>query len=186
MTHLGTKQLKTPRLILRPLTVADAPAMYKNWASDSEVTRYLRWLPHADVSVTYEYLAFVEQEYSDPAVYQWAIVPKDLGEPIGTISVVGRDETVESVIIGYCIGKDWWGRGITAEALRELLRFFFEEVGVNRIELKHDVNNPNSGKVMEKCGMRYEGTRRQAARNNQGVVDVAQYAILKEDWSNLK
>lgn len=184
MNHLGTKFLETERLLLRPLTVADAPAMFKNWASDPEVTRYLTWLPHTNQAATYEYLAFLEQQYSEPTFYSWGIELKALGEPIGTISVVNRNEAIDSVEIGYCMGKAWWGQGIMAEALGELIRFFFEEVGANRVEADHDVNNPNSGKVMVKCGMKYEGTRRQAARNNQnGLCDIACYAILKEDWS---
>ena len=75
------------------------------------------------------------------------------------------------------------GGGIVAEALRELIRFFFEETGCNRVVAGHDVRNPNSGKVMVKCGMRYEGTRRQGSRSNQGLGDTAFYAILREDWS---
>lgn len=182
MTHLGTKVLETPRLILRPLTVADAPAMFKNWNSDPEVTKYLTRPAHDDESVTLEVLRFWVSQYADPAFYQWGIELKELGEPIGSISVVGKNETIDSVEIGYCIGQAWWGQGIMAEALGEVIRFFFEEVGCNRVEADHDVNNPNSGKVMVKCGMQYEGTRRQGGRNNRGVVDVACYAILKEDW----
>lgn len=183
MNHLGTKRLETPRLILRPLTVADAPAMFRNWASDPEVTRFLRWRAHTDVAATYEYLAFVEQQYADPAVYEWTIVPRELGEPIGAIGVVGRDESVDGVILGWCIGKNWWHQGVTSEAAAEVIRFFFEEVGANRIEAEHDIRNPHSGGVMRKCGMRYEGTRRQAARNSSGeLCDVAMYGILREDW----
>ena len=67
------------------------------------------------------------------------------------------------------------------EALTAVMQFLFKEVGMNRIEAKHDVNNPNSGVVMKKCGMNYEGTCRASDRNNQGICDIAQYAILRED-----
>jgi ribosomal-protein-alanine N-acetyltransferase len=67
------------------------------------------------------------------------------------------------------------------EALNAVIDFFFEQVGVNRVEACHDPQNPNSGKVMEKCGMRYEGTQRQASFNNQGICDLSWYAILAED-----
>ena len=76
----------------------------------------------------------------------------------------------------------FWGRGIMPEAFREVIRFLFEEVGMNRIESTHDVNNPKSGRVMEKCGLRCEGIHRQADRNNQGVCDSVCRAILKEDY----
>ena len=75
--------------------------------------------------------------------------------------------------IGYCIGRPWWNRGITSEALSAVINFMFDQVGANRVQAKHDVNNPHSGLVMKKCGMKYEGTLRSAAVNNQGVCDVS-------------
>ncbi len=83
--------------------------------------------------------------------------------------------------IGYCIGRKWWHKGIMAEALLKVIEFLFDEVGANRIEAVHDPNNPNSGRVMLKCGMKYEGTLRSAAVNNQGITDVAYYSILRSD-----
>jgi len=94
------------------------------------------------------------------------------------------DEKVDSVHIGYCIGKKWWGQGITTEALGALIRFFFEEVKANRIDSRHDPRNPGSGKVMMHCGMKYEGTMRQADRNNQGLCDYMAYAILASEYPN--
>lgn len=69
-----------------------------------------------------------------------------------------------------------------ANVTKCIIPFFFEEVGANRIESQHDPNNPNSGKVMQKCGMQYEGTLRQADHSNQGIVDACMYAILAEDY----
>jgi len=79
------------------------------------------------------------------------------------------------VILDYGI---YW----TSEALNTLINFFFEEVGVSRIESRYDPNNPNSGKVMIKCDMKYEGLKRQADWNNQGICDSVEYAILAEDY----
>jgi aminoglycoside 6'-N-acetyltransferase I len=62
------------------------------------------------------------------------------------------------------------------------VRFFFEDVGVNRIESRHDPRNPNSGKVMQKAGLRYEGTSLESDWNNQGICDAANYAILAKDY----
>ena len=119
--------------------------------------------------------------YEKPDFYQWAIVPKDINEPIGSISVVSTNEKTQMAEIGYCIGRSWWNQGITSEALRAVIDFMFDQVGANRIQAKHDVNNPHSGLVMKKCGMKYEGTLRSAAVNNQGVCDVSIYALLKSD-----
>ena len=107
--------------------------------------------------------------YEKPDFYQWAIVPKNLNEPIGSISVVSINEKTQMAEIGYCIGRP------------AVINFMFDQVGANRVQAKHDVNNPHSGLVMKKCGMKYEGTLRSAAVNNQGVCDVSIYALLKSD-----
>ena len=62
-----------------------------------------------------------------------------------------------------------------------MIDFFFDRVGANRIESRHDPRNPRSGLVMRRCGMTYEGTMRSADRNNQGICDASFYAILKSD-----
>lgn len=95
--------------------------------------------------------------------------------------MVSINEVINKVEIGYCIGRKWWRQDYTSEALAELIRFLFEEVGVNRIEALHDIRNPNSGKVMQECGMKYEGTLRQGGKNYQGLCDVALYAIIADD-----
>ena len=92
------------------------------------------------------------------------------------------DEEVGSAHIGYCIGRRWWNKGITSEAFSAVIKFLTEEVGVNRIESRHDTRNINSGKVMEKCGLKYEGTLRQSDINTQGICDAAWYSLLKEDY----
>ena len=110
------------------------------------------------------------------------IVPKDFGELIGTIYVVEITEKIDKVSIVYCIGTKWWNQGYTSEALSTIILFFFKEVKVNRIESLHDLNNPNSGKVIQKCGMKYEATLRQNDWSNQGIVDVSMYGLLKFDY----
>lgn len=186
MNHLGTKTLTTARLTLRPFSFADAPAMFANWASDPEVTRYLTWPTHTDVSVSQAVLADWVPRYADLTWYQWAIVPQDVGEPIGSIAIVRMDEDVQSVHVGYCIGRRWWRMGYTSEALAELLRFFFEEVGALRVDSRHDPRNPGSGAVMLRCGMTLEGTMRQADRNNQGICDYMEYGILRDEYFAMK
>lgn len=182
MKHLGTKRIETERLVLRRFTVEDAPTMNKNWASDPEVSKFLTWPPHSSVEVSETVLRDWVSHYGEKEYYEWAIELKELGQPIGSIGVVSRNDDLELLQVGYCMGKAWWGRGIMTEALKALIRFFFEEVGVNRVEARHDPNNPGSGCVMRKAGMTYEGTQRQADRNNQGIVDVSWCAILKADF----
>ena len=183
MKQIGTQIIETPRLILRPFAMTDAPAMFENWASDPEVTKYLTWKTYTGVEIVRMILRDWTESYERPDFYNWAITLKADGDcPIGNISAVQMEAQIDSVEIGYCIGRVWWGRGIMAEALEAVIDFFMEQVGTNRVSARHDANNPNSGKVMKKAGMSYEGTLRQAARNNQGIVDLACYSILKTEW----
>ena len=182
MEHKGTVKIETERLILRRFEAADASACFKNWMSDARVTEFLRWLPHESEAETARILNMWIDCYKNLPFYQWAIVPKELGEPIGSISVVSVKEKTETIHIGYCIGFDWWGKGYTSEALAAIIKFFFESVGALRIESQCDPENRASGRVMEKCGMQYEGTLRKADFSNKGIVDARVYAILAEDY----
>ena len=181
MQHQGTKTIETKRLILRRFTMEDAPAMYRNWASDPEVTKYLTWPTHSSAEVSRQVLIDWTGQYEDNTFYQWAIVPKEFGEPVGSIGVVRLNEQAQLAHIGYCIGTNWWHQGITSEAMQAVMDYMFDDVGVNRVESRHDPRNPNSGRVMRKCGMNYEGTLRQSDWNNQGICDASWYALLAHE-----
>ena len=182
LTHKGTQTIETSRLILRKALREDALPMFRNWASDPEVTKYLTWPTYQNPDAAHGILELWTNNYENADFYQWMIVPRELSEPIGSISVVHQREEIGEVEIGYCIGKNWWHQGITSEALGAVIDFLFREVGANRITARHDPRNAHSGNVMKKCGMVYEGTARQADRNNQGICDTAYYAILRSDW----
>ena len=184
LTHKGTQTIETARLILRQAQMADAQPMFQNWASDPEVTKFLTWTTYESVDAAYPILDMWINGYKNPAFYQWMIVLKDIGEPVGSISVVEQNDNVGKAEIGYCIGRAWWHQGIVSEALTAVIDYLFSQVGMNRIEAKHDTNNPHSGGVMKKCGMKCEGMARQAFRSNHGIGDMEQYAILREDWGN--
>jgi ribosomal-protein-alanine N-acetyltransferase len=181
MKHLGAKTIETERLILRKFKVIDADMMYKNWASDDNVTKFLTWPTHNSVEISKYVLMDWEEKAKSNDNYQWCIVLKQTGEAIGSIGVVQLMETIDTAEIGYCIGSEFWNKGITTEALRSVINFLFNQVEVNRIEAGHDVNNPASGKVMQKCGLRFEGIQRKRGRNNVGICDMAVYGMLKED-----
>ncbi len=180
--HCGTQTIPMARLTLRRFTVDDAPAMFRNWASDPDVTRFLTWPTHADESVSRAVLAEWCASYADPACYHWAIVPNALQEPIGSISVVSHRDDIAMAHVGYCIGRAWWRQGYASEALSSVIDYLFRNTALNRIEARHDPENPRSGHVMRACGMLYEGTMRQADINNRGVCDYALYAMLREDY----
>ena len=183
LTHKGTQTIETQRLILRQACCEDAEPMFRNWASDPEVTKYLTWPTYERVETAHQILDLWIKEYEKPDYYQWMIVPKELGDPIGSISVVRQNDRVKEAEIGYCIGSRWWHKGIMTEALSAVIEYLFVLIGMNRVTAKHDLNNPHSGGVMRKCGMKYEGTARASAWNNQGICDTAHYAITRSDWN---
>lgn len=183
MKHKGTIHIETNRLILRKFDLNDIEPAFRNWTSNNEVTKFLRWPAHKDISVTKAVFRDWIENYKSNSFYQWAIVLKSLNEPIGSIGVIDLDEKTDKVHIGYCIGSNWWNKGYTSEALSAIIEFLFNQVKVQRIEAQHDPNNPSSGKVMQKCGLKYEGTLRKADWNNQGIVDACMYSIIDKEYN---
>lgn len=181
MQHKGTQVLETERLILRPFQATDVESVFQNWTSDEKVTTYLTWSTHQTLQDTADYVQFCLQSYSQEKAYRWAIELKESQQPIGDISVVSLDERVQAAELGWVLGSKWWGNNYMPEALEAVTHFLLEEVGCLRIMAVHDSENHPSGRVMEKVGMTYEGTLRQAARNNRGIVDIAIYSLLHTD-----
>ena len=183
MNHLGTVTLETERLVLRKTLEDDYEPMFRNWANDERVTHFLTWPPYKSAEeLKNSYHKYLLESQKKPDFYDWKIAWKQSGEPIGSIGTVKLNEDIEGVEIGYCIGYNYWHKGIMSEAFSRVIKFLFEEVGVNRICAEHDPNNPHSGDVMKKCGLSYEGTSRQSGKNMQGICDVSRYAILREDY----
>lgn len=182
MIHKSTINIESDRLLLRKFVTEDIPLAFKNWTSDDEVTKYLTWPSHRDLSVTEAVIGDWIKSYSDPSFYQWAIVLKDLGEPIGSISVVHSDEEVESLEIGYCIGRKWWNMGYTSEAFKAIIPFLFEAIKAKKILAKHIPENPGSGRVMDHAGLKKEGQLRRVHKTNYGINDLIYYGLLAEEY----
>ena len=101
LTHKGTQTIETQRLILRKAIPQDAEPMFRNWASDPEVTKYLTWPAHGSIAVSDMVIGSWLQEYEKDNYYQWMIELKEIGEPIGSISVVRQNDHIEEAEIGY-------------------------------------------------------------------------------------
>lgn len=184
LNHKGTKIIETERLILRPFRSEDAPFVFKNWASDREVPKYLTWNVHRSLADSENVVNMWAAQYNDTSTYNWVIVLKELGEPIGSINVARIYENIDGAEIGYCIGRKWWNSGIMTEAFSAVIPYLFE-VGFNRIDAAHAVKNPASGRVMQKCGLTFEGTFRQFFRSTAGeLLDISYYSILREEFLN--
>ncbi|MBO4950054.1 MAG: GNAT family N-acetyltransferase [Clostridia bacterium] len=182
LTHKGTQTIKTERLILRRFTVDDANLAFKNWESDERVTKYLSWDPHKSPEETRNLFAEWCEAYENPTTYNWAIEYE--GQPIGSISVVKINSNHEYAELGYCMGFDFWGKGIMTEAVKGVIGFLFEEVGMHRVAICHASQNPASGKVAEKCGLTLEGTQRERFKSRWGeYLDIKMWSILKNEWN---
>lgn len=181
MNKTGTPKIETQRLILRRFKIEDAEDMYNNWTSDPEVTRFLTWPLHSDVEVTINLLKEWIPCYSDGGYFNWVMEYKETGKIIGNISVVRLDENTEAAEIGYCMSRAYWGQGLMPEALKAVMEYLFDVVGLNRVAACHDVNNPKSGRVMDKAGMKIEGILRASKRNNLGIYDVVWHSVIRED-----
>jgi len=179
LNHQGTRNIETSRLLLRRFSASDAAAMFKNWAHDPEVTRYMRWQPHANVAETTEVLRSWVQGYSSAERYHWGIVLQEKNILIGSIGAVAPHQADESIEVGYCIGRTFWGNAYTAEALKAIIHYLLFDVGFNRVEAYHSVNNPASGRVMQKAGMAFEGRAMQKYRCSEGFQDSDMYGIVK-------
>jgi Acetyltransferase (GNAT) family. len=182
LNHTGTVTIKTNRLLLRKFTVEDSEDMFNTWANDEEVCKYLTWFPHGTVENTKELLANWVNAYESNRTYNWAIALNGTNKVIGSISVVSMDDKNEHCEIGYCLGKEYWNKGITTEALKAVINHMILVVGMNRVQAKHDIQNPASGRVMQKAGMIFEGTLKQYSIRKDGTYgDMNVYAILKRD-----
>lgn len=183
LEHAGTREIKTQRLLLRRLREDDAGAMYTNYASDSEVTRYLTWQAHKSIEVSRKYIAVLVSEYGDQDTYRWGV--EFGGEIIGVIDVVDCDIKNSVCEIGYVIGKAWWGSGIMTEALKAVIHYLFTVPGFNCVCARHDVENIASRRVMEKAGMREEGVLRSRIHFSDGKYhDVMYHSLLRDEYMN--
>ena len=182
LSHKGTVSLETDHLILRSFKIEDAEDMFLNWASDYEVAKFLSWQTHETPEVTKQILSSWIKAYERPDTYNWCIILKEYDKAIGHISVVELNDKNQRCSIGYCIGKAFWNKGLMTESLKAVIEFLFNEVGMNRIQAKHDTDNPASGEVMKKAGMKYEGTLHQYRKRKDGTFGNSSiYAIIKDE-----
>ncbi len=180
LNHKGTKEICTNRLLLRKYRLSDAEAMFENYANDDRVTKYLSWKTYSKSSDIIPFLEMSIKDYERKSTYHWAIEYE--GKMIGSIAVMAVDDLRNNCEVGYCIGYDFWNKGITSEALAAVITFLFEKVGMHRVLAKHDVENPASGEVMKKCGMTYEGRFKEYYLRHDGTYsDALVYGIVNEN-----
>jgi ribosomal-protein-alanine N-acetyltransferase len=178
--------LETARLILRPLTEKDAPGIFQ-YASDPEVSRWTLWEPHRSLE---DSLTFV-RDYAFPSYARKEPEPFGLflkSEPsiiIGTAGCFHGSEpsAARTMELGYALATRYWGQGLMVEAMAEIIDWVLaKRPEIERIQARCKTQNGASARVMEKLGMRREGTLRHAAFHRDQYWDVHLYAMLRSDW----
>lgn len=173
--------LETERLILRKVTLRDAPDMYR-YCRDKEVARHVLWDAHTSLMETRAYVRFLLYQYRNGEPGSWGIVLKETGRVVGTIGYMSYSVDNSTVEIGYSLAREAWSKGLMTEALNAVIGETFRGLKLHRIEAMHFTDNPASGRVMEKCGMTHEGHLRERIFCKGEFRDVEMWAILRRDW----
>ena len=180
MQYVAFHNLETPRLILRDIRVEDVQEYYERLWGDGDVCRYLLHNPHQDIGESYEQIQEILQQYEAGKFYRWGISEKGDDSLIGIIGLVRIDEETSQCSFAYLLACDYWNRGYGTEALREVIRFAFEELELKRIVADHMAENPASGAVMRKAGMTHIGTEKGKYEKQCVLHDAEVYEIRNE------
>ena len=180
MQYVAFHNLETPRLILRDIRVEDVQEYYERLWGDGDVCRYLLHNPHQDIGESYEQIQEILRQYEAGKFYRWGITEKGDDSLIGIIGLVRIDEETSQCSFAYLLACDYWNRGYGTEALREVIRFAFEELELKRIVADHMAENPASGAVMRKAGMTHIGTEKGKYEKQCVLHDAEVYEIRNE------
>ncbi len=181
LQFLGNPILETERLLLRPFVRDDVEDVFR-YASNPQVARYMTWDAHKTREDSFWFVDWAKAQADEDRLGQWAIVLKASGRVIGSIGFSQFDPANSWGAVGYALSEEYWSQGLGTEALKRLLVFVFADMELNRVEAMHFLDNPASGRVMEKAGMRFEGVIREKVLAKKRYWDVKQYAILRKDW----
>jgi [ribosomal protein S5]-alanine N-acetyltransferase len=172
--------LETERLLLRKITLEDAWDMHY-YGSNENVSKFVTWETHKSLSDTREFIEFVLSKYENKKIAPWGIEYKENGKLIGTIDFVSWQLKHNIAEIGYVLSQDYWGKGITTEAAKEVIKFGFENMDLVRIQARCDIENIGSARVMEKVGMTFEGVIRKGIFVKSKHRDIKMYSIINEE-----
>ena len=174
-------ELETEDLILRKPRMRDAKDIFR-YASDPEVARYVLWEPHRSVSETASFVRDLRVRIRAGYPSSWVVTLRETGLVIGTIGFVWYSTDNNAAELGYSFSREYWNHGYATQALRAVIDCLFSSLPLNRLEAQHDVRNPASGRVMQKCGLTQEGILRGRIMNKGEYIDTALYSVLRSDW----
>jgi len=171
--------LYTERTVLRRITKSDLEDVYE-YGTDPLVPKYLLWYNHPDKRYTLSYLSYLDKMYKQAKFYDWGIELD--GKMIGTCGFTSIDTENNSAEIGYVLNSKFWGMGLATEVAKKVIEFGFDVLNLRRISARCMVENIESKRVMEKCGMRFEGILKDAVFAKGEYKDVFLYSITKPDY----
>ena len=175
-------RLSTERLVLRPFTLADGPVV-EALAGAREVADTTLTMPHPyPAGGGASWIATHAENWSRNGVLALAICNRRSNELLGAISL-DIDAMHRHGEIGYWIGARYWGNGYATEATQAILEYAFTDLRLHRVQARHFIRNPASGRVLQKVGMKLEGTHRDAYIRWERFESVAVYAILENEWN---
>ncbi len=165
---------------LRPVEEGDLP-LFLRWFNDPDVRYWLNMSDGPELTLESE-REWYEEMRGDPARVVWCIETEE-GRPIGNLGLHAIDETQGRATLGISIGeKGQWGRGYGTEAIRQALRYGFEELALRRIDLQVDEDNLRGIRSYEKCGFVREGLLRAHRLRRGRPVNAVVMAILREEF----
>ena len=171
--------LYTDRLTLRRMQKSDYEDMF-DYCKSKELTKYLTWHPHPDKGYTHKYLSYVQSKYRTGEFFDWAVVYE--GRMIGTCGFTTLSEEHLNGEIGYVISEKYQNMGLATEAVKRVIEFGFDVLGLRRIEAHYMVGNDASRRVMEKAGMTFEGIQRDSMYVKGRYVSVGICSVLKTEY----
>jgi RimJ/RimL family protein N-acetyltransferase len=148
------KLLKTERLRLRKAKLADAEAIFRQYAQDPEVTRYVSWRAHQSIDETHEYMRMCLLAWDTGKAFHWIIERREDKQVIGMIIARVNAEKWE---LGFVLARAHWGRGYMTEAVKGIIAWALKQKDIFRVWAVCDIDNKASARVMQKAGMKCEG-----------------------------
>lgn len=171
--------LETPRLLLQPLQPDHAEALHR-LAADRAIADTMVSIPHPLRRETVDaWIARASEDFARRAAASFATIRREDEQLVGYVALRHIDAEHELAEISFWTGRPFWGLGYTSEAGRRLVRYGFDNLGINRIYAYHMVRNPASGRVCEKLGMQPEGVLRQRVKKWDVYEDVVIQAVLR-------
>ncbi|MCR5701339.1 MAG: GNAT family N-acetyltransferase [Lachnospiraceae bacterium] len=182
----GTQEIETERLLLRPFLLSDVKSAHNNWAGDEVVQKMYGEPVYKTEEEVQGLLEKYITAYQSDYYYRWAVIEKQSGECIGQIAYFLVYKPGSWGEIEYCIGSAYQGKGYATEATKEVIRYGFDQIGFNKVQISVRSSNIKSKKVIEKCGFEYEGTLRDYFFIDGEYEGRMYYSIINPDYCAFK